>query len=66
MIYGNFSLKKNLISKGISSTLSVQHEKMASVTHCDYSEKNGLVEKILIVISILEMFPNPHPNPVLN
>jgi hypothetical protein len=31
---------------------------MESVTNCNYSEKFGLVEKILVCISILEILPN--------
>jgi hypothetical protein len=31
---------------------------MESVTNCNYSEKVGLVEKILVLISILEILPN--------
>jgi hypothetical protein len=36
----------------------VHCEKMVSVTNCDYSEINGLVQKILILTSILGILPN--------
>jgi hypothetical protein len=32
-------------------------ENVASVINCDYSEGTGLVEKILIHVSILKIFP---------
>jgi hypothetical protein len=31
---------------------------METVRNCNYSEKVGLVEKILVLISILEILPN--------
>jgi hypothetical protein len=52
MLYEILSLKNDLISKGVCSSL-VQCAKMASVTNYDYRSKTGLVEKILIYISIL-------------
>jgi hypothetical protein len=54
MTYVNFSLKKNVVSKGISSTLNTLYKN--DVINCDYNEKIGLVEKILILISILRTF----------
>jgi hypothetical protein len=50
-----FSKGRDLISKQRSA---VQSEKMASVINCDYSENTGLVEKILVLVLILEIFPN--------
>jgi hypothetical protein len=43
------------ISRGISRTL--EFKKAASVINCDYNEKIGPTEKILV---IFKMFPNSH------
>jgi hypothetical protein len=59
MIYDNFSLKKDLISKGISGT-SLHCERMACVLNCPYSEYIVLVDKILVLVSVLGTCPNSH------
>jgi hypothetical protein len=56
MIYDNFSLKKDLISKGISGT-SLHCERMAGL-NCHYSEHIVLVDKILVLVSVLGTYPN--------
>jgi hypothetical protein len=38
MIYKNFSLKKDLVSKEISSNTSVYCQKVPSIMNCDYSK----------------------------
>jgi hypothetical protein len=58
MIYGKFVLRKDLVLKGISSAPWCFEEKISCVINYDYSEKIGLVEKTLILILSLKIFPN--------
>jgi hypothetical protein len=41
-------------------------EKADNVTNCDCSDKTGIGEKILVFVSMLEMFPNYRLNFVMN
>jgi hypothetical protein len=61
MIYEKFSLKKDLISKGVSGTLG-HCERVAAVLNCDYREYVILVKEILVLISILRTYTNSYLN----
>jgi hypothetical protein len=41
-------------------------EKAGNIINCDCSDKIGLAEKILVLVSILKMFPNYRLNLVMN
>jgi hypothetical protein len=43
MIYEHFSLKKDLMSKGVGSNFNALW-KVTSIINCEYGEKIGLVE----------------------
>jgi hypothetical protein len=50
--YENFPFQKDLILKGISSTLYYSVKKQHVINY-DYSEKTGLVEKFIILVLVL-------------
>jgi hypothetical protein len=50
--------QKRMISKGISSSLQCNVKLL--VLNCDYREKMGLVEKILVLVSTAKIFQNYH------
>jgi nitrogenase subunit NifH len=54
----NMALEIGSDNKADKSYTLVQCKKLATVINCDYSEEVGPVEKILILISFLEIFPN--------
>jgi hypothetical protein len=60
-MYEEFSLEKDLISKGISGSL-VHCERVAGVLNCDHSECIVLVEENLVLISVLGTYPNSYLN----
>jgi hypothetical protein len=56
-IYDNFSLIKDLIHKRVSCTLQCV-VKSGYVANCDCGVKSDILEKILVLMQVLEFLPN--------
>lgn len=57
LICENGSFKKDLLSRGISDMNLSALCRVATAINCDHSEKIGLVEKTIILFSLLKIFP---------
>lgn len=44
----------------------MHYVRVTTLMNCDYSEKIGLVEKILIFVSVLRIFPNSRLSLILD
>jgi hypothetical protein len=53
------------IEKRSDINTSMHYVKVATVMNCDNNEKIGLAEKILILVSVLRIFPNSYLSLIL-